>query len=113
MLVECFTCKCMITGCAISEVIEAAHISPFRGLDDDHVQNGLLLRADIHTLFDLHLFGVNPDTLAVEWHPRLMSSPHYKQLTTRPVSVVASKGERPRDSALRERYARFREHSGQ
>jgi hypothetical protein len=31
----------------------------------------LLLRADIHTLFDLELLGIDPDTLQVRLHPKL------------------------------------------
>lgn len=53
--------KCMITGCEVLEVLEAAHINPYRGEKDNHVSNGLLLRSDIHTLFDLDLIGIEPD----------------------------------------------------
>jgi hypothetical protein len=31
--------------------------------------NGLLLRADLHTLFDLNFLGIEPDTLTVRVHP--------------------------------------------
>jgi HNH endonuclease len=34
------------------DILEAAHISPYRGEEDNHPENGLLLRADLHTLFD-------------------------------------------------------------
>ena len=56
---------CVITGCALVDVLEAAHISPWRGAKDNHVENGLLLRADIHTLFDLNLLAIEPGTLVV------------------------------------------------
>lgn len=45
--------RCAITGCDAIEALEAAHIVPYLGTETNHVQNGLLLRADIHTLFDL------------------------------------------------------------
>jgi hypothetical protein len=54
--------QCAITGCRVEEVLEAAHIMPY--LDDkqtNHVTNGLILRADIHTLFDLDIIRVEPD----------------------------------------------------
>lgn len=60
--------RCMITGCALMDVVEAAHIKPYRGDDDNHPANGLLLRADLHTLFDLDLIGVEPGTLIVRVH---------------------------------------------
>lgn len=60
---------CMISGCTLFDVVEAAHISPYRGIDDQHPENGLLLRADLHTLFDLDLLGIEPDALRVHLHP--------------------------------------------
>ena len=61
--------QCMITGCQLLDIIEAAHISPYRGDNDNHLENGLLLRADLHTLFDLDLLGINPESLQVQFHP--------------------------------------------
>lgn len=52
-LIKAYDGKCAITGCDAVEALEAAHISPHRGIHTDHVQNGLLLRADIHSLLDL------------------------------------------------------------
>src|SRR5271155_3471993 len=43
-------------------LLEAAHISPYRGLQSNHPQNGLLLRADLHSLFDLGMLAVDPLT---------------------------------------------------
>jgi hypothetical protein len=65
---------CMVTGCELLDVIEAAHISPYRGLNDHHIENGLLLRADIHVLFDLDLMGIEPETLTVRFHPIALKS---------------------------------------
>lgn len=45
--------RCAVTGCEVEAVLEAAHIAPYLGKESNTVQNGLLLRADIHTLFDL------------------------------------------------------------
>ncbi|WP_370197995.1 HNH endonuclease [Bradyrhizobium diazoefficiens] len=57
--------RCAITGCDAVEALEAAHIAPYRGDHTDHVQNGLLLRADIHSLFDLGLLSIDPKTMTV------------------------------------------------
>ena len=57
---------CMISGCEVLAVIEAAHIKPFRGVIDNSLGNGLLLRSDIHKLFDDLLLGVNPNTLEIK-----------------------------------------------
>lgn len=52
---------CMLTGCKIPAVIEAAHIVPFSDSQDHNDNNGLLLRADLHILYDSHLLGITPD----------------------------------------------------
>jgi putative restriction endonuclease len=53
--------KCSITGCAIEPLLEAAHIRSYLGPETNHITNGILLRADIHTLLDLGLLGVSAD----------------------------------------------------
>jgi predicted restriction endonuclease len=50
---------CCITGCKIEAVLEAAHITPHGDETNYSVFNGLLLRADVHTLFDLGLLRIN------------------------------------------------------
>ncbi len=57
--------QCAITGCIVTELLEAAHIHPYMGEQTNKVTNGLLLRADIHTLFDLGLIHISPTTLKV------------------------------------------------
>lgn len=53
--------RCAVTGCTVEAVLEAAHISPYRGDHTNDVTNGLLLRADIHTMFDCGLIKVDGD----------------------------------------------------
>ncbi|RAO63877.1 HNH endonuclease [Micromonospora saelicesensis] len=53
--------QCAVTGERAVEVLEAAHIDGYRGAHSNQLTNGLLLRADLHTLFDLHLIGVDPE----------------------------------------------------
>jgi hypothetical protein len=61
--------KCMVTGCDISDILEASHISLYSSDYNNHITNGLLLRADIHTLFDLDLLGIEPSNLTIHLHP--------------------------------------------
>jgi hypothetical protein len=70
-LLHAYGGRCTISGCSIEAVLEAAHIIPYRGPETNHVQNGLLLRADLHTLFDLDLLWIDPDTLSVLVAPLL------------------------------------------
>ena len=57
--------KCAITGCSTVDVLEAAHIVPYRGVHTNRADNGLLLRSDIHTLFDLGRLWIDPQALTV------------------------------------------------
>ena len=95
--------RCVVTGCRVVAVLEAAHINPYRGEGDHHPENGLLLRADAHTLFDLDLLGVEPDTLRVELHPGLAGE--YRDLID--TRLQCSAGARPSREALAGRYKLF------
>lgn len=95
--------KCMITGATLLDVIEAAHIKPYRGQEDNDPANGLLLRADLHTLFDLLLLGIEPDSLKVKLHPRIRGY-GYDHLET---MALAAGTRRPSTEALRGRWQLF------
>lgn len=51
-LVRAYDGQCAITGCTISELIEATNLRPYAGAWHSRVCFGLLLKTDIHTLFD-------------------------------------------------------------
>ena len=57
--------RCAITGTSVSQALEAAHIRPYRGAHTNHVSNGLLLRADLHRMWDAGLLAVHEETLTV------------------------------------------------
>ena len=71
---------CAISGTAEVSVLEAAHIIPFseRFADRDKLGNGMLLRSDIHKLFDAHLISVNPHTRTVVVSDRITSHDYLK-----------------------------------
>lgn len=95
--------SCQVTGCSIFDIVEAAHIQPYRGEKDNKPDNGLLLRADIHTLFDLDLIGVHPDTLAI--HCSKCIKHEYGAQVSK--FLICSNGNRPSYAALKKRYAKF------
>lgn len=71
--------RCAITDCATPEAIDAAHIQvdeKDRGdeeprVDDNSIENGILLRADIHALFDAGLISLSEDGKTVDVSERL------------------------------------------
>ncbi|WP_326644148.1 HNH endonuclease [Streptosporangium sp. NBC_01755] len=53
--------RCAITGDKIRPVLQAAHIRPLSAGGEHRLDNGLLLRSDIHTLFDRGYLAVDPE----------------------------------------------------
>lgn len=95
-LMNAYEGRCAVTGCGIHELLEAAHIQPYKGEHTNHVTNGLLLRADIHTMFDLGLIGVREDH-SLDICPTLAKS-EYGQFTA--LRLPRSKASRPNSDAL-------------
>jgi integrase len=44
--------KCAVTGETFPEILEACHIQPYINEKSNHIQNSILLRSDVHKLFD-------------------------------------------------------------
>lgn len=90
-LIQIYAGKCCITGTKVAPILEAAHIVPFsegRSFRDSP-SNGLLLRADIHTLFDLYMLSIDPATNTVVLSEQLQETP-YAKLAGRKVAVLAA-----------------------
>lgn len=96
--------QCMLTGCNLIEIVEAAHISPYRGKEDNHPSNGILLRADLHTLFDIDLLSIHPQSLEVHIHPRVYAA-GYQYLHGR--ILICLNPPRPSIEALKDRWLLF------
>lgn len=99
-LLRAYNYRCAVTGCEIEALLEAAHIVSYQGADTNVVSNGLLLRADIHTLFDLGLCWVDPTKLVVKLAEGLEGS-EYEALRDQPISLPEDVFDRPSADALR------------
>lgn len=73
-LLQAYGDRCAMTGSSVVDVLEAAHVHPYRGAATNVLSNGLLLRADVHTLFDLYLISVDPSTRRIRSAPALQNS---------------------------------------
>jgi hypothetical protein len=98
-LLKAYKGKCAVTGCTVEALLEAAHIVPYQGADTNVVSNGLLLRADIHTLFDLGLLWVDPHRLLVKLAEGLNGS-EYAHLHDEPISTPNNVSDHPSAKAL-------------
>lgn len=88
-LLDAYGGRCAMTGCDVVDALEAAHIRPYSGQSSSVVSNGLLLRADVHTLFDLYLIAVDPVSLQVSLAPALRQS-SYSDLVGKELASPAS-----------------------
>lgn len=108
-LLEAYQGQCAITGCSVQDVLEAAHIRPYRGKHSNELENGLLLRADLHTLFDLCLMTVEPRSLRVLLAPHLRDQmSDYAELHGVRLRRVARGHHGPNREALDHHYKAFR-----
>ncbi|MBI4996794.1 MAG: HNH endonuclease [Rhodocyclales bacterium] len=90
---------CAITGCKLIPVLEAAHIHPYRGQHTNVISNGLLLRTDIHTLFDLYLIAIDSHTMSVQIAPELVAT-EYASYAGKPIHTPTSVKDRASPGAL-------------
>lgn len=61
LVTDTYARRCAITGEHTLLVLEAAHIKPVMLGGQHEITNGLLLRSDVHTLFDRGYVTVTPD----------------------------------------------------
>jgi putative restriction endonuclease len=103
-LLDAYGRSCAVTGEHTEPVLDAAHIQPYLGPQSNHIQNGLLLTKEFHTLFDLGYVTVTPDHivrvsphLSTDWHN---GKRYYPYDGKRLIALPASPGLRPSASAL-------------
>lgn len=102
-LLDAYDGQCAITGQRVPPVLEAAHIHPVAQGGLHRLDNGLLLRSDVHRLFDRGYLSVSPN-LEVRVSPQLRENypdaEVYTALEGRPVTVPGEKADRPSRGAL-------------
>ncbi|WP_404365819.1 HNH endonuclease [Sphingomonas sp. MMS24-J45] len=106
-LIRRYGAQCQISGCKFPGLVEAAHIRAYSVSEDNGPGNGLLLRSDLHTLFDLGLLGIEPASLRIALHPALQTA-GYAEFADRVLFVNGSGG--PSREALHERWQFFSAH---
>jgi putative restriction endonuclease len=104
VVTDAYERRCAITGERVLPVLEAAHIRPYARGGEHRVDNGLLLRSDLHTLFDRGYLTVTP-ALRLEVSRRIRddfeNGRHYYALHGEPVREPADPGQRPAPELLR------------
>jgi len=99
-LLRAYERRCAITSTDVADVLEAAHILPYLNEKRNHVSNGLLLRADVHTLFDLGLIAVGQD-LEILMAASLRATRFGAELSTRRLRIPKDPSCQPNPEALK------------
>jgi putative restriction endonuclease len=92
LVTDAYQRRCAVTGERTLPVLEAAHIKPYTLSGPHRVSNGILLRSDLHKLFDLGYVTVTPELrlevsrrLKAEWeNGREYYAYHGRELQVRP-----------------------------
>ncbi|MFN4247516.1 MAG: HNH endonuclease [Flavipsychrobacter sp.] len=106
-ILKSYNNRCCISGESCPELLEAAHIQQYLNSSSNHIQNGLLLRVDLHRLFDCGLLLIDPD-YRVKISSILKDSSYYKYdgIT---ISIPDNPAHHPSKASLKLRITNFRD----
>jgi len=100
---EAYGGACAVTHEHSSPVLEAAHIIPYSSGGTHSVENGLLLRRDLHRLFDLGYVTVTPDfefQVGSRLRDEFSNGRSYYELSGSTISLPVAAHQRPRRESL-------------
>lgn len=98
-LLHAYEGRCAMTRYDAVPALDAAHIIPYRGPQTNHPANGLLLRADMHDLFDLGLLCVDPGSMRLRLSGELVGT-EYEHYEGVPLWIPKDEAARPSEEAL-------------
>jgi HNH endonuclease len=103
MVTDAYHRRCAVTQSPILYVLEAAHIRPYPLGGPHSLANGILLREDVHTLFDRGYLTVTPEC-RIEVSRRIKeefeNGKEYYVLQGKPIQVPADEWARPASKYL-------------
>ncbi|EJA3092028.1 HNH endonuclease [Vibrio parahaemolyticus] len=82
--------QCVVTGISLYAVLDAAHIQPANG-ENDSLDNCLILRKDLHKLFDDGLWTIHPESHSIVLSRCLRQIPEYDKYHGKILTICARK----------------------
>ena len=101
---------CVISGCPVPPALSAAHLVPVANGGNEQPTNAVLLRADLHALFDSNQLGINPRSRTVYLSTEAQAWPEYKKFHGRSTLAMPQPGfdsNKPKASAFAKRWSAF------
>ncbi|MEV4599483.1 HNH endonuclease [Amycolatopsis sp. NPDC049253] len=87
-LLDRYGLVCAVTGECPGEVLQAAHLRAFSKFQRHVVTEGLLLRSDIHRLFDTARMTIEPRDRTLLVHPGLMGFAEYARFAGQRLAIA-------------------------
>ena len=104
VVTDAYSRRCALSGERVLPVLEAAHIRPFGQGGAHEVRNGLLLRSDLHTLFDRGYLTITPEhdvEVSKRIHEEYENGKEYYTLHGRKILLPRRSAEVPAEDNLR------------
>jgi putative restriction endonuclease len=104
IVTDVYSRKCAITGERALPALEAARVRPYRDGGEHIAPNGILMRRDIHSLFDAGYVTVTPDyhfEVSRRIREEFENGRHYYELHGTRLTVPAKDVLKPDLTALR------------
>ncbi|WP_146069672.1 HNH endonuclease [Arthrobacter sp. B0490] len=93
-LIDKYGAVCAFTGHGPLPTLEAGHLYSYASAGVHDSEGGLLLRRDVHRLFDLGFLTVDPKSLSICVKPELDQYDAYHSLNGQKLHVVVTEGQR-------------------
>ncbi|NUQ81212.1 MAG: HNH endonuclease [Bacteroidetes bacterium] len=106
IITTAYSNKCCITNETTPELLEAAHIQPYFDENSNHVKNGLLLRVDLHKLYDNGLLYID-ESFKIHISPEVKSE-YYQKLNGTTIRLPENINLHPSKEALKSKKFEFR-----
>jgi putative restriction endonuclease len=106
IITTAYSNKCCISNETTPELLEAAHIQPYFDENSNHVKNGLLLRVDLHKLYDNGLLYID-ETFKIHISPEVKSE-YYQKLNGAAIRLPDNNNLHPSIEALKSKKFEFR-----
>jgi putative restriction endonuclease len=112
LVTEAYERRCAITGERTLPVLDTAHIMPYSVCQRHELSNGLLMRSDLHRLFDGGYLTINPADRKVVVSDRIRqefeNGNEYYRLAGQTIREPSEFAFRPLTENIRYHYDRFR-----
>jgi putative restriction endonuclease len=104
VVTEAYERRCALSGERTLPVLDAAHIKPYSVLQRHEVSNGILMRSDLHRLFDEGYITIDPADRKILVSPRIreefQNGKEYYQLHGQPIREPLQSIYRPHSDNL-------------